>query len=140
MNYSTMRQETNEPILNREVRLSLRTILGAAAFASFVLGSLAKVVATLITYPLIRTKTVMQAQPGGAAPATVQQRRRGMAAVLLTIFREEGVAGLYRGFATQIFTAVSKSGVLLTAKEQLAAFALGLVLILRRRHARPALR
>ena len=33
MNYSTMRQETNEPILNREVRLSLRTILGAAAFA-----------------------------------------------------------------------------------------------------------
>ena len=75
--------------------------------------------------------------PGGAAPAAVQDRRRGMAAVLLTIFREEGMAGLYRGFATQIFTAVSKSGVLLTGKEQLAAFALGLVLMLRRRHARP---
>ena len=40
MNYSTITQK-DEPILNREVKLSLKTILGAAALASFVLGSLA---------------------------------------------------------------------------------------------------
>ena len=34
MNYSTITQK-DEPILNREVKLSLKTILGAAAFASF---------------------------------------------------------------------------------------------------------
>ena len=39
MNYSTITQK-DEPILNREVKLSLKTILGAAAFVSFVLGSL----------------------------------------------------------------------------------------------------
>ena len=45
MNYSTMHQdqEAQEPSAHREVRLSLKTILGAAAFASFVLGSLAVV-------------------------------------------------------------------------------------------------
>ena len=37
--------------------------------------------------------------------------------------------GLYRGCATQIFTAVTKSGILLTTKEQLAAFAMGIVLL-----------
>ena len=42
MNYSTM-QESNDPLLNREVRLNIKTILGAAAFVSFVIGSLAVV-------------------------------------------------------------------------------------------------
>jgi len=42
MNYSTITQK-DEPILNREVKLSLKTILGAAAFVSFVIGSLAVV-------------------------------------------------------------------------------------------------
>jgi adenine nucleotide transporter 17 len=93
---------------------------------SFVLGSLAKVVATLITYPLIRTKAVMQVQRGEAG-------RAGMALTLARLLREEGFAGLYRGCGAQIFTAVSKSGIMLTTKEQLAAFALGLVLLLRRK-------
>ena len=39
MNYSTITQ-SDETFLNREVRLSLKTILGAAAFVSFVIGSL----------------------------------------------------------------------------------------------------
>ena len=48
MNYSTMPPEmpqapADEPLLNREVRLNIKTILGAAAFVSFVIGSLAVV-------------------------------------------------------------------------------------------------
>ena len=42
MNYSTITQ-SDETFLNREVKLSLKTILGAAAFVSFVIGSLAVV-------------------------------------------------------------------------------------------------
>ena len=43
--YSTVPQEASvdEPVLNREVKLNMKTILGAAAFASFVIGSLAVV-------------------------------------------------------------------------------------------------
>ena len=45
MNYSTMPQpeapaDEPGPLLNREVRLNIKTILGAAAFVSFVIGSL----------------------------------------------------------------------------------------------------
>ena len=50
MNYSTMppgpempQAPADEPLLNREVRLNIKTILGAAAFVSFVIGSLAVV-------------------------------------------------------------------------------------------------
>ena len=56
-----------------------------------------------------------------------------MAGTLREIYEAEGLAGLYRGVEAQCFTAVSKSGVLLTTKEQLARFALGLVLYFRRR-------
>ena len=101
---------------------------------AFLLGSLAKVIATLVTYPLIRTKTVMQAQRPGEAGA-----RRGMANVLVRIARDEGLGGLYRGVYAQIFTAVSKSGLLLTTKEQVAVFAMSLVLLVRRRKSRKSL-
>ena len=53
--------------------------------------------------------------------------------MLLDIFRAEGVEGLYRGCSAQIFTAVSKSGIMLTTKEKIAAFALQLLLLTRRR-------
>jgi hypothetical protein len=111
---------------------------------AFALASLSKCIATWITYPLIRTKTVMQAQQKappptrqsqdavkGNAPAGADGRaRRGFAQVLVSILREEGAAGLYRGFGAQIVSAVLKSGIQLTCKEALFRYALGLVLLL----------
>lgn len=58
--------------------------------------------------------------------------------VLLAILRTEGVEGLYRGCSAQIFTAVSKSGILLTTKEKIAAFAMSLLIVLGRRQERVA--
>jgi hypothetical protein len=108
---------------------------------AFVLASLSKCIATWITYPLIMTKTVMQAQHKAAAPPTPARQaqaaaredgraRRGFAQVLASILREEGAAGLYRGFGAQIVSAVLKSGIQLTCKEALFRYALGLVLLL----------
>lgn len=113
---------------------------------AFVLASLSKCIATWITYPLIRTKTVMQAQQKAAATATPTRQspagvtecpaaesdsraRRGFVHVLVSILREEGAAGLYRGFGAQIVSAVLKSGIQLTCKEALFRYALGLVLL-----------
>ena len=145
-----------------------------SAAQAFLIGSLAKVVATVLTYPLIRAKTVVQAQGkqvkpqkpqgkalpppvingagangrgaangshrggngncggGGSAVSggTLTRAPPGFAEVLLTIFREEGLEGLYRGCYAQIFTGVCKSGILLTTKEKIAAFALGLLVML----------
>jgi adenine nucleotide transporter 17 len=86
----------------------------------FLVGSLAKAIATIITYPLIRTKVVMQLSSGqgnGHPP-------KGMAETFVNIWRREGAEGLFRGCSAQIFTAVSKSGIQLAGKEQLAGFAL----------------
>jgi adenine nucleotide transporter 17 len=119
---------------------------------AFLLGSIAKAIATVLTYPLIRTKTVLQrgkrtplkGSPRGgvdnntaAAAATTATdpavaAEHGMLQVLRRIFREEGLGGLYRGCSAQILTAVGKSGILLTTKEKIAAFTLGLLLALRR--------
>lgn len=43
--YSTMPQEAtvDQPILDREVKFNMKTVLGAAAFVSFVIGSLTMV-------------------------------------------------------------------------------------------------
>ena len=141
---------------------------------AFVLGSVSKVVATLLTYPLMRAKSIMQTRSmqtpvasvltpppravhangtangksdtptkngqanGGGPPAVspakpVSAAKAGFVRVLLDVLEQEGVGGLYRGCAAQIFTAVTKSGILLSVKEQLAAFAMSLVLLLSRR-------
>lgn len=125
-------------------RSSLTTLEG------FLIGSVSKALATLITYPLIRTKVVMQAQSrtsdeGSTAPATTpgapspnvcaERRAKRMSEIFLEIWQSEGLSGLYRGCYAQIFTAVSKSGILLTVKERLAALALLLLLRGRSQHA-----
>ena len=136
----------------------MRMHAGRSRDLTFVIGSLAKVIATLLTYPLMRAKTVMQyraaalkAHGGGSGssekPKALPNGGRGpsqpsngggggggsgggMASVLLEILRSEGVGGLYRGCDAQIFTAVSKSGLLLGSKEQIAAYSAMLVLSL----------
>ena len=155
------------------IKARITEILGTerlSALQAFVVGSAAKAVATVLTYPLIRCKTVMQ-QGGaaaaaaaaaaatngssnghhaangnghhaangettkaanGAAPSPPQLGQGGMVQVLLDIVRNEGFEGLYRGCSAQIFTAVCKSGILLTMKEKIAAFALALLITFRR--------
>lgn len=127
-----------------------------SAAQAFVLGSVSKVFATLICYPLMRAKSIQQVegkriqqaaaqngQPKGSCTngtatahngaAAAPTEPRGFVQVLHDIFAQEGVAGLYRGVSAQIFSAVTKSGILLTSKEQLAAFAMALVLMLQKR-------
>ena len=58
------------------------------------------------------------------------EREATMGELLVHIFQTEGIEGLYRGCGAQIFTAISKSGVMLTAKEKIAAFAMALLLVL----------
>lgn len=123
-----------------------------SALQAFVIASTAKLIATFVTYPLIRTKTVLQQRrsgdrvgagsgaaaanggtDGGSATAD-GARSVGMAQVLLDILREEGIVGWYRGIGAQCITAVGKSGILLTTKEKIAAFAMGLLVLLGRRN------
>mmetsp|Transcript_74797 Transcript_74797/g.167835 ORF Transcript_74797/g.167835 Transcript_74797/m.167835 type:complete len:314 (-) Transcript_74797:23-964(-) len=95
---------------------------------AFWLGSLAKLIATWMTFPYIRAKVIIQAsqakakKPGnklneddnGAdapAPSTLS--------VLGRIAREEGPLAMWKGMAPQAVKAVLSSAVLLAAKEKI---------------------
>jgi len=162
-----------------------------SAVQAFLLASLAKTLATLLTYPLIRAKVVMQATPlthkgasfegsntcdakdgsqppeqigthaaptacapcalvanpataastnqGGAGGRVLRTSGSGILDVLIGIWRTEGLAGLFRGCEAQIFTAVTKAGILLTAKEKLFQYAIVLVMVLGKASNRKAL-
>ena len=70
---------------------------------------------------------------GSGQTHAITKAPEGFLEVLLAIFKDEGLEGLYRGCGAQIFTAVSKAGILLTTKEKIAAFALGLLAVFGKR-------
>lgn len=111
---------------------------------AFALGALAKAVATLITYPLVRLKTILQAgqevktQPAvtrGASTASDRRiSRKGSTAELLggLSFREDKspasqgplqrIAELYRGIGSALLKSVLQAALLYMTKDQVADF------------------
>jgi adenine nucleotide transporter 17 len=100
-----------------------------SALEAFVLGALARCLATLVVYPFIRAKVMAQAarsSPPAAAepgddkvpPSSPPTMMESMAAV----YREEGVAGLYRGVHPELLRGTLSSGVLLMIKERVYVF------------------
>jgi len=107
---------------------------------AFIVGLLAKSVATLITYPLIRAKQVMMAQGEIGMLLSVSTRcsspplltaaphRRSLIAggapssstlsnTLSQIYEIEGIAGLYSGLSLQLFHTALKSALIMSFKE-----------------------
>ena len=131
----------------RLLKLSGSKVLTAAQ--AFLLGSLSKVIATVLTYPLMRAKSMLQAPKAKAAAAAASTNattkakdsgsvpkpppERGILSVLRDVIEHEGIGGLYRGCSAQIFTAITKTGILLTTKEKIAAFAMAIVLLFDRK-------
>ena len=130
----------------RLLKLSGSKVLTAAQ--AFLLGSLSKVIATVLTYPLMRAKSMLQAPKAKAAAAAAATNatkakdsgsvpkpppERGILSVLRDVIEHEGIGGLYRGCSAQIFTAITKTGILLTTKEKIAAFAMAIVLLFDRK-------
>lgn len=140
-------------------RLRGRPARSLSVAQAFALGCVAKAVATLVTYPLIRVKVMQQSakqaqpQPAGArpsqsraghtgggdgnAPAAGGAGAKSAAALLREIWAAEGVGGLYLGCSAQLLTTVLKAGLLLMGKEK--ALALARALLRRRAHRARAL-
>lgn len=110
---------------SRGSKLHPSTQLGP--LAAFVIAAGAKVAATVLTYPLIRAKTMMMAKQSDmndiSAINREQGKRRGsdMISVLVNVASTEGLHGLYAGCGGQLMHGVLKSALLLTAREEIAA-------------------
>lgn len=69
----------------------------------------AKIIATMVTYPLIRAKVIVQTQRPG----------QGLGAVLASILASEGFSGLYRGVLAMTYKTVLWNSMMMYMKHRL---------------------
>ncbi|KZT70317.1 mitochondrial carrier [Daedalea quercina L-15889] len=111
LQYTVFEQLRNVLIRRRTARLgafkeSPSTVAMLSDLDYFVLGALSKLVATSFTYPYIVVKNRLQA---GRAHAL---RYKSSLDGLLTIIREEGVEGLYKGVGSKLLQSVLTAAIL----------------------------
>ncbi|KAH7430161.1 hypothetical protein KP509_09G086400 [Ceratopteris richardii] len=87
------------------------------ALEYFLLGALAKLGATVATYPLLVVKSRLQAKQEIGGDKALQYS--GTFDAILKIIRFEGVGGFYKGMGTKILQSVFAAAVLFMVKEEL---------------------
>lgn len=92
-------------------------VKSATATEIFALGAIAKLGATVITYPLLVVKSRLQARQD--IGMDVNSRYTGTLDAVLKMLRYEGVHGFYKGMSTKIVQSVFAAAVLFLTKEEL---------------------
>ncbi|THG08939.1 hypothetical protein TEA_001782 [Camellia sinensis var. sinensis] len=105
-----------------------------SAFSAFALGAISKSIATILTYPAIRCKVMIQAADSNDdnAKKTRRRSRKTVSGVICAIWRKEGVLGFFKGLHAQILKTVLSSALLLMIKEKINAATWVLVLAMSR--------
>ncbi|XP_022959385.1 peroxisomal adenine nucleotide carrier 1-like [Cucurbita moschata] len=105
-----------------------------SAFSAFVLGALSKCVATILTYPAIRCKVVIQAAESDEERNEDKQHgdKKTVSGALNTIWKREGLLGFFKGLQAQILKTVLSSALLLMIKEKVAKTSWIILIALRR--------
>lgn len=98
-----------------------------AATEVFLLGAVAKLGATVVTYPLSVVKSRLQAKQDGGGHASLQYA--GTLDAITKMVRFEGLAGFYKGMSTKIVQSVVAAAVLFMIKEELVKVARTVVVI-----------
>jgi len=102
-----------ELLKRRYTSLTQKAIGGVAAFW---LGAAATAVATLLTYPL----QIVQARARHGKNVQTQQQEK-VVNMVITIIRESGVRGLFRGVDSKLLQSVLAAGFMFLAYEKIAA-------------------
>ncbi|XP_042491814.1 peroxisomal nicotinamide adenine dinucleotide carrier-like [Macadamia integrifolia] len=99
---------------------------GVSALEVFLAGALAKLGATLVTYPLLVVKSRLQAKQeiGGG---NVSLQYTGTVDAIFKMIRYEGLPCFYKGMSTKIVQSVLAASVLFMVKEELVKAAVILV-------------
>ncbi|KAL6132688.1 hypothetical protein ACLB2K_064927 [Fragaria x ananassa] len=106
-----------------------------SAFSAFVLGAVSKTVATVLTYPAIRCKVMIQAAGPDDDDKTKEARpkiRKTIPGTLNSIWKREGIPGFFKGLHAQILKTVLSSALLLMIKEKISTTTWVLILAIRR--------
>ncbi|EGZ10346.1 hypothetical protein PHYSODRAFT_287014 [Phytophthora sojae] len=116
-----------------------KRISSLTALEAFILAAIAKAVATIVTYPVIRAKVLMQAQKKQVAGYHKSshghhhaEMGNSMVQVLKRIGELEGPSGYFKGCSAQLFNTVLKSALLVMTKEQITKYTMRVLYMLRR--------
>lgn len=90
---------------------------GFTALEIFLLGAVAKLGATLVTYPLNVVKSRLQAKQG--VDIDKNHHYKGTSDAIAKMIQYEGFAGFYKGMGTKIVQSVFAAAVLFMIKEEL---------------------
>ncbi|MBA0694834.1 hypothetical protein Goari_005104 [Gossypium aridum] len=112
-----MLYETMLKKLKKQRSLSNPDNNGVTALEIFLLGALAKLGATVVTYPLNVVKARLQAKQ--VATGDRRHRYKGTMDAILKMIRYEGFYGFYKGMSTKIVQSVLAAAVLFMIKEEL---------------------
>ncbi|KAF9108451.1 ADP/ATP carrier protein [Mortierella sp. AM989] len=95
----------------------------------FLVGALAKTLATVVTYPYIMAKVRLQWKPSKKDAAT-HKPYKGAIDILQRVFEKEGLKGWYTGMQAQISKAVISQALLFMVKDQLEKYTILLFALL----------
>ncbi|KAF4322862.1 hypothetical protein BBO99_00002395 [Phytophthora kernoviae] len=104
-------------------------VLGA--LEAFVLGAIARSIATLVLFPYIRAKVLMQAKKKQTAGADLNQgqvpsaggaKKETIASTLQRVYKEEGPLALYRGLGPELTRGALSSALMLMIKEKIQMY------------------
>eukprot|EP01113_Clastostelium_recurvatum_P029419 TRINITY_DN3549_c0_g1_i2.p1 TRINITY_DN3549_c0_g1~~TRINITY_DN3549_c0_g1_i2.p1 ORF type:complete len:304 (-),score=59.63 TRINITY_DN3549_c0_g1_i2:9-920(-) len=93
-----------------------------SALQIFILGAIAKIIATVITYPYILMKSRLQGADKSAYT--------GMSDCFHKILRDEGVLGLYKGLGIKTVQSVLAASILFMTKEKLVQYTTMIIFVL----------
>ena len=117
--FEQLKRRHQESVRVKLGRPAGRALPQLSAKAAFVLGAAAKCIATLTTYPAIRTKVLLQG-PGGDRYKGANDLERA-ADALCQVLRLEGMPGLYKGAQPQLLKTVLGAALMLMLKEKISA-------------------
>ncbi|KAJ0981545.1 hypothetical protein J5N97_009800 [Dioscorea zingiberensis] len=92
-----------------------------SAFSAFLVGAISKSVATVLTYPAIRCKVMVQTSSEENNAQAKSKSPKTMMNALHTIWSKEGVPGFFKGLQAQILKTVLSSALLLMIKEKISS-------------------
>ncbi|KAH9303025.1 hypothetical protein KI387_014608, partial [Taxus chinensis] len=105
--------------------LNKEGLKNVTALEVFILGAIAKLGATVVTYPLLVVKSRLQAKQEIGGNKTMQYT--GTLDAIFKMIRYEGLTGFYKGMSTKIVQSVFAAAVLFMIKEELVKAARTLV-------------
>lgn len=112
-----MLYETLLKKLKQRRALNNKDINGITALEIFLLGALAKLGATVVTYPLLVVKARLQAKQ--VSGGDKRHHYKGTLDAIMKMVRYEGFYGFYKGMSTKIVQSVLAAAVLFMIKEEL---------------------